>query len=89
MKRTQIQLWCDLFVLPHPQRLLHRTWQRIDTVVSERNAIAHGRLTPEAVGRGYTEQEIRALVDDWHQDWTDFLREVEVRASTRDFFRTP
>lgn len=89
MKRTQIQVWCSLFGVPHPQRLLHRTWQSIDTVVSERNGIAHGRLTPEAVGRGYTEQEIRTLVGDWHQDWTDFLIDVGMRAATRDFFRNP
>lgn len=89
MKRSQIQVWCSLFGIPHPQKLLHRTWQSIDTVVSERNGIAHGRLTPEAVGRGYTEVDIRKLVDDWHLDWKDFLNDVGTRASTRDFFRIP
>jgi len=68
---------------------LHRTWATIDSVVSERNGVAHGRKTPEDVGRGYTEKEVRKLIDDWKDDWLDFLGEVEKLAQSRDFFRTP
>lgn len=89
MKRSQIEVWCRLFLVPHPDRILYRTWTAIDSVVSERNGIAHGRKTPENVGRGYTESEIRRLINDWHADWLDFLREVERLAQSRDFFRTP
>lgn len=89
MRRSQIQLWCRMFDVPDPHLLLHRTWMTIDTVVSERNGVAHGRMTPEEVGRGYTEGDIRKLVSDWHSDWHDFLTDVGVRGQSRDFFRTP
>lgn len=89
MKRSQIQLWCRTFDIPHPARLLHRTWPVIDTVVSERNGVAHGRLTPEDVGRGYSEADMRGLIVNWHDDWKDFLLDVAARAQTRDFYRTP
>lgn len=89
MRRSQIQLWCQIFEVPDPDLLLQRTWPVIDTVVSQRNGVAHGRLTPEDVGREYTEADIRSLISDWHDDWRDFLRDVAIRAQTRDFFRTP
>lgn len=89
MKTSQITVWCELFDIPNPHLLLHRTWGKIDTVVSERNAIAHGRLTADQVGRGYAEQDIKQLIEDWRLDWIDFLNDVDIRASTRDFFRVP
>jgi len=89
MKRSQIQLWCTIFGVPIPSRLLSRTWADIDSVVTQRNGVAHGRLTPEEVGRDYTEGEIRVLIESWHLDWTDFLADVETRAQSRDFFRVP
>jgi hypothetical protein len=89
MKKSQISVWCELFNIPNPQIVLHRTWSVIDTVVSERNSVAHGRLTADQVGRGYSEGEIRQLIEDWRMDWTDFLNFVATCASTRDFFRTP
>jgi hypothetical protein len=89
MKTTQIEVWCQLFDIPDPNLVLYRTWSVINTIVSERNGVAHGRLTADQVGRNYTEGEIRRLIEDWRQDWTDFLVVVGARASTRDFFRTP
>ena len=89
MKQSQITVWCRLFDIPDPHRILYRTWLTIDTIVSERNGVAHGRLTPEEVGRSYTEAEIRQLVSDWHADWRDFLQLVGTKAQSRDFFRTP
>jgi hypothetical protein len=89
MKRSQITVWCQLFGISDPHLVLHRTWAEVDTVVADRNAIAHGRLTPDEVGRNYTEAEIRSLVGNWQADWRDFVNLVETRASSRDFFRTP
>lgn len=87
MKTTQIQVWCDVFDIKHPQALLQHIWLSIDTVVSDRNGVAHGRLTADAVGRNYTEAEIRHLIESWRLAWTGFLLHVGSRASTRDFFR--
>ncbi|MHA3834946.1 hypothetical protein ACXR8F_04395 [Terrabacter sp. AAH1] len=89
MKRSQIELWCRTFEVPHPAALLHRTWPVIDTVVSERNGVAHGRLTPEDVGRRYSEADMRQLIANWHDDWKDFLLAVAASAQKRDFYRTP
>lgn len=88
MKKSQIQLWCQIFEVPNPGAILSNIWPAIDTVVTERNAIAHGRETPEQVGRGYSENEIRVLINDWHNDWTNFLTTIEALAQNRDFFRT-
>lgn len=89
MKRTQIVVWCNIFGVPDPRSILHRRWDEIDGVVSARNAVAHGSQTPDEVGRNYSEGEIRDLVKDWHDDWTDFLQVVVTLASTRSFFRLP
>nr|WP_249405375.1 MAE_28990/MAE_18760 family HEPN-like nuclease [Microbacterium sp. CFBP 8794] len=89
MKRTQIEVWARTFRVGPPATILKRTWNSIDAVVSQRNQVAHGALTPQDVGRNYTESEVRKLVSDWSADWEDFLLHVEKCASTRDFFRVP
>lgn len=89
MKTSQIHVWCKLFDIPNPHLLLHRTWNVIDAVVSQRNGVAHGRVTADEVGRIYTEADIRQLVENWRLDWVDFLQFVDSRASMRDFYRTP
>lgn len=89
MRRSQIETWARIFNTGHPSKILTRTWSGFDAIVSHRNAIAHGRLTPQEVGRTFTEADIRQLVDDWKSDWFDFLAHVEKLASSRDFFRTP
>jgi hypothetical protein len=88
-RRSQVSLWCSLFGVPDPHLILFRTWDSIDSIVTERNGIAHGRLTPLEVGRNYSEPEIRQLIDDWCSDWLDFLQDVGTRAMSRDFFRIP
>jgi hypothetical protein len=87
MKRSQLMLFCDLFELGDPGPVLREVLSRLDTVVTERNGIAHGRLTPEEVGRNYSLAEIRALVDVWQQRWNAFIDHVESRAQHRSFYR--
>ncbi|WP_256791982.1 HEPN domain-containing protein [Terrabacter sp. Ter38] len=89
MKSSQVALWCEVFDISNPPSILRHTWQALDGVVSQRNDVAHGARTPGEVGRLYTEQEMRALVDQWRGDWTIFLQHIESAASTRDFFRVP
>jgi hypothetical protein len=89
MKRSQIELWCQLFAVGHPARVLRRTWGSINAVVGQRNDIAHGEQTAEWIGRGYTEADIRGLIRDWRADWEDFLNHVGALAANRDFCRTP
>ncbi len=89
MKRSQIKLWCDLFRIGDPAPVLQNIWQQIDTVVTQRNGVAHGRLAPQDVGRSYTEDEIRLLVENWGRDWGAFLDLVEARAQDRSFYRLP
>jgi hypothetical protein len=89
MKRSQIETWARVFNIGPPSKLLFRTWSGIDAVVAQRNGVAHGRLTPQEVGRNYSEAEIRQLTSDWASDWDDFLIHVAAAAASRDFFRTP
>lgn len=89
MKQSQVEVWARTFQIGPPAAVLKRVWNNINAVVTQRNKIAHGELTPQDVGRDYTEGEIRTLVADWHADWDDFLIHVENCARTRDFFRIP
>jgi hypothetical protein len=89
MRSSQIVLWCKVFDLPHPASILRRTWTAVDTIVVQRNEIAHGGQTADLVGRNYSEAEIRQLISDWRDDWLDFLNIVEQKGSTRDFYRIP
>ncbi|MFD9211820.1 MAE_28990/MAE_18760 family HEPN-like nuclease [Streptomyces sp. NPDC059544] len=89
MKTPQVVTFCEVFGLTPPGPILREAWGRINTVVSERNSVAHGQRTPEEVGRNYSIGEIRNLVDIWERRWCDFLIEVESTASKRDFYRDP
>lgn len=87
MKRSQVELFCKTFDLGDPGPVLQEVWGRLNTVVTERNGIAHGSLTPEEVGRNYSLSEIQTLVDVWQQRWTDFVNHIESRAQHRSFYR--
>lgn len=87
MRKSQVLLFCELFGLPHPGATLREVWQRLDVVVTERNGIAHGRLTADEVGRNYTVDEMRALTYLWVIRWTEFLDLVEQSAANRNFYR--
>ncbi|KAB7832670.1 MAE_28990/MAE_18760 family HEPN-like nuclease [Streptomyces mobaraensis] len=89
MKTPQVVTLCEVYGLNPPAPILQEAWGRINTVVSERNSIAHGQRTPEEVGRNYSIGELRNLVDIWERRWCEFLVDVETLASTRDFYRDP
>jgi hypothetical protein len=89
MRPSQVELWCRIFDLPHPGSTLGKTWTYLNAVVVDRNSIAHGQVTPDVVGRRFTETEIRIMVEDWRKDWVRFIQLVGTRGSSRDFYRTP
>lgn len=88
-RRSQVGTFCQVFGLGDPAPVLKGAWERLDTIVSERNKIAHGLLSADEVGRTYSLTETRSLVDLWETSWLDFIAWVERSASTRDFFRLP
>ena len=88
MKSSQVTFVCDLFGLGDPGHILREVWGQLDAIVSYRNGIAHGRLTPEEVGRNYTLSELNTLVDQWEQRWSEFVNHVGLKACTRDFYRS-
>ena len=88
-KKPQVQTFCNVYGLPNPAPILQEVWIQLEVVVTERNEIAHGQLTPEEVGRRYSADDMDKLVDIWHQRWTDFIDWVESAASYRDFYRLP
>jgi hypothetical protein len=87
MRQSQVELFSNMFGLPHPGGVLLEVWQRLDQVVRDRNAVAHGDETAEQVGRRYTEDEMLALVYFWHLRWGDFVDDVETRGAQRGFYR--
>lgn len=87
MRKTQVYTFCNLLELGDPGPILREVWDRLDTVVIERNMIAHGAATADEIGRLYTIGEIRSFVALWQQRWGEFLNWVETEGSTRDFFR--
>ena len=88
-RRSQVMTVCRVFGLSSPAPILREVWGQIDGVVAQRNAIAHGRLTPGDVGRDYSYTDINDLVNVWDTRWHEFLDWIELAASTRDFFRLP
>jgi hypothetical protein len=87
--KTQVRTFCDIFGLSDPASVLQEVWDRLDTVVADRNSVAHGKETPDEVGRRYTLPEINELVRLWDERWTEFINWVEAAAATRDFYRLP
>lgn len=87
MRASQVSLVAKLFGMDDPGTILKEVWGRLDTLVVERNGIAHGRLTAGEVGRNYTPAEVHALAYLWCQRWTEFLDHVETKAASRSFFR--
>ncbi|MFI9574593.1 HEPN domain-containing protein [Microbispora rosea] len=81
MKASQVRLFCSIFDLGDPGPILREIWPRINTVVEQRNAIAHGRMTPDEVGRNYSHDDLMKLVALWEQRWMDFVTWVETRCS--------
>jgi len=86
MRRSQVATFCRVFGLTDPGPILREAWERIDSIVSERNGVAHGRLKPGEVGRNYSVQELRQLTEVWLARWTDFLDWVESATSKPGFF---
>jgi hypothetical protein len=88
MKASQVQVFCEVFDLGDPGPVLREVWNRIDAVVEERNGIAHGRLTPEEVGRRYSHEEVLKLIQLWGDRWSDFLTWVESKCQGPAFYLT-
>lgn len=88
MKRSQVVLFSRLFGLDDPGPILKEVWSRLDTVVTERNNIAHGSLTADEVGRRYSLDDATELCRLWELRWSEFLSAAEVAGSTRAFYRT-
>lgn len=89
MKRGQVMTFCSIFELGDPAPVLREVFMRLDTIVSERNAIAHGEQTTTEVGRRYTAADLHNLVDLWERRWNEFLTWVEAQASRREFYLLP
>ncbi len=87
MKTSQIRVFCDVLGFGDPAPVLRELWPRIDTIVTERNKIAHGGATADEIGRAYSIADTRKLVALWQARWGDFLTWAETSAASRDFFR--
>ena len=89
MRRAQVSSVFNLFGLGDPAAILQGAWERLDTIVSERNAIAHGRRGADEVGRAYTHQDLIDLVNLWESRWLALIAKIETETAAREFFRSP
>lgn len=89
MKRTQITTLCDVFDFDDPSIPLQRIWLDFDVVVRRRNAIAHGELRADEVGRNYSFNEVISIVDDWEFSWLEFISWVEAQCVNSSFYLLP
>lgn len=88
MKASQVRAFCTVFGLADPAPILKEVLDKIDTVVSERNRIAHGSETADQIGRQYSIADIQLLVTQWETRWIEFLNWTEAAAASRDFYRS-
>lgn len=89
MKKSQIETWCNVFDIGPPGPILKTSWANLEAVVSDRNAIAHGRQTAASVGSRRSADDMDALTAAWHTDWSRFIDRVDGLAQSRDFYRHP
>lgn len=89
MKSSQIHLFCEIFSLGDPGKILKHSWGRLNTIVTERNKIAHGLSAPDEIGRAYTKADIEQIITKWEEDWLRFLDCVAQKARKRTFFVRP
>ncbi|WGM19862.1 HEPN domain-containing protein [Paenarthrobacter sp. OM7] len=89
MKRSQVSTICELFHLGDPSVALGGTWDDINGVVRQRNAIAHGEQRADEVGRNYSFNEILVLVENWENSWKAFTKWIETQCVTSDFYLLP
>ena len=83
-RASQLELIFKVFGISRMPVRRHRHKDRIAEVVGHRNAIAHGRETPEDIGRRYTSSEIRKAIQQiesvcllWITVFDDYSRKPE------------
>ncbi|MFI0799785.1 MAE_28990/MAE_18760 family HEPN-like nuclease [Amycolatopsis lurida] len=86
MKSSQVKLFCEVFDFGDPGPILRGAWHRLNTIVDQRNSIAHGSRAPEEVGRGYSHNDILNLINIWETSWMDFLTWVESSCKGKKFY---
>ena len=86
MKVGQVLKVCTVLGLGHPAPILGEVWNRIDSVVTARNKIAHGAETPDAIGRQYSEAEINILVSTWELRWVAFIGWMEQEVNKPGYY---
>lgn len=88
MRQTQVDVFCRIFDLPHAGKSLGPIYHRIDTIVTQRNQIAHGSLTADQVGRDYSHADLLDLIALWEEGWIRFIESTERACNTpRHFMR--
>lgn len=86
MDASQVAVFCDVFAFPRWKQELGRALPLLSGIRNDRNAVAHGRLTAEEVGRDKTYQEALSTIDHWEEGWYRFLDMVENLTSQRSYF---
>lgn len=89
MKRSQVELWFKVFDAGNPWEVFdYYMFDNFNTVVRNRNKIAHGEDSPENIGGSFTFEEMTRWVSSWENSWLSFISHIENLGSKREFYRS-
>lgn len=88
-RRSQVAAVCTLFGLGDPAPVLREVWDRLDTIVVQRNGVAHGGETATDLGGRYSDTDLTVLVGLWQLRWGEFIDWVETAGRARELYRRP
>ncbi|TFC01623.1 hypothetical protein E3O42_09620 [Cryobacterium adonitolivorans] len=86
MDESQITLFCEVFAISGWAATLGKAFFLLQEVREGRNAVAHGRMTAEEVGKSKTFGDTINKIGDWDEGWNRFLDSVEALGSARSHF---
>lgn len=86
MNESQVVLFCEIFAVSDWRKALGKSFALLSEIRDGRNAVAHGRMTAEEVGRRTTYGDTLTKIDEWEAGWKRFLDQVEALAAHRSYF---
>jgi len=84
-RKSQVRaVWRFMGIAGDPAAALGPAWEELETIRLNRNKIAHGELSPRAVGSRYTHAQLEKIAHQWRAGWSMFVdtSEEELRVLT-------
>lgn len=81
MRQEQLKTIARVYGLSDPAPKLRRVHTELNSVVDQRNQVAHGSIPPSDIGRLYSQESIEKKVLSWKTRFTEWVRTVEVEVN--------